>query len=265
MVIVPRYIVLSLLFFHWVMVPYSYAGESVTFKLDMMRGNELWLKGTISKPQGQGPFPAIVMLSGERGFYKPHDQWVDRFVPWGFVTLQLDTLTSRGLSSIYGDYNSPFKILSHRDVAHDAYDAKTYLSGLPFVDGNRVALIGWGFGGWATLYALDPSVYIQNRDNPFKSAIAFYPYCEQPKKGFDAPLLILHGGLGDWYPASQCLKLEGRGSQNEIMIKVYPEAYLGFDMEGLDQGDDGQRLPYNEPAAADAIVQVKNFLEKYLK
>ncbi|MBI5583873.1 MAG: dienelactone hydrolase family protein [Deltaproteobacteria bacterium] len=230
----------------------------------MSRGNDLWLKGTLSKPQGRGPFPAIVMLSGERGFFKPHDQWVDLFVQWGFVTLQLDLLRSRGLSSIYGDNNYNM-ILSPRDVAHDAYDAMIYLSGLPFVDETRVALIGWGFGGWATLYALDPSVYIQNRDRSFKSAIAFYPYCEQPKKGFNAPLLILHGELGDWYPASQCLKIEGKGSPNEISVKVYPGAPMSFDMPGLDQGEDGRRSPYQEAATADAIVLVKSFLEKYLK
>jgi dienelactone hydrolase len=261
----PRYPVLRLLLFLCVMASNSDAGETVLFKLDMLREEQLWLKGTLTKPQGQGPFSAIVMLSGERGFFEPHDRWVERFVHWGFVTLQVDTLASRGLSSIHGGSGDPLLILSHRDVAHDAYDAKTYLSGLPFVDQNRVALIGWGFGGWATLYAIDPSVYIQNRGSPFQGAIAFYPYCEQPKRGFNAPLLILQGELGDWYPASRCLKLEGKGNQNEIMVKIYPGAYMSFDMKGLEQGDDGHRLPYNETATADAIVQVKNFLEKNLR
>lgn len=260
-----RVLIFRLLLLLWVMASSGYAGETVVFKLDMLRGEELWLKGTLTKPPGQGPFPAVVMLSGERGFFEAHNQWVDRFVHWGFVTLQLDALASRGLSSIFGDFGRSVMILSHREVAHDAYDAKTYLSGLPFVDGNRVALIGWAFGGWAALYALNPSVYIQNRGSPFKAAIAFYPYCEQSKEGFEAPLLILHGELGDWYPASRCLKIEGKGGQNEIKVKVYPGAYMSFDLKGLEQGDDGQRLPYNESATADAIVQVKNFIEQHIK
>lgn len=261
---IATFLLISFLYFG-VMASDSYPGETVAFKLDMLRGPQLWLKGTLTKPQGQGPFPAIVMLSGERGFFESHDQWVERFVQWGFVTFQLDALASRGISSLYGDSSSPIMILSHRDAAYDAYDAKTYLSGLPFVSENRVALMGWGMGGWSTLYALDPSIYIQNRGSPFRAAIAFYPYCEQPKKGFDAPLLILHGELGDWYPAGRCLKLEGRGSQNELRVKVYPGAHMSFDMKNLDQGEDWHRRPYNEAATADAIVQVKNFLEKHFQ
>ena len=35
-----------------------------------------------------------------------------------------------------------------RARAHDAYDAKSFLSKLPYVDRNRIAVLGWSHGGW---------------------------------------------------------------------------------------------------------------------
>ncbi len=254
--------VMTTLLLFLVAVPLAYAGESVTFKGASKTGEPFLLKGVLNKPQGQGPFPAIVMLSGGRGFHEAHNKWIERFVNWGFVALQVETLSSRGLSEIFGGFGL---VIGPRDAAQDAYDAKTYLSGLPFVDGNRIAVIGWAFGAWAVLPAIDPSISIQNRGSPFRVAIAFYPLCDQPLMGFDAPLLILYGELDDWHPVSRCRIIEGGQSKHAIIMKIYPGAYMCFDMEGMDKTDMGHRLLYDPIATADAVEQVKNFLTRYLR
>jgi dienelactone hydrolase len=245
------------------MVSFTSAGESVTFKGTSKTDDAFMLKGTLDKPPGQGPFPAIVMLSGGRGFNKAHDRWIERFVSWGHVALKVETLASRGRSSIFDDGGS-WPTLSPRDAAQDAHDAKAYLCGLPYVDGKRVSLIGWFFGGWAALYAIDPSISIQNRGSPYRVSIAFDPLCDQPLMGFNAPLLILHGELDDWHSVARCRIIEGR-SEHEITLKIYPGAYMAFDLEGVDTTDSGHRLLYNPAAAADAVEQVKNLLAKYAK
>jgi dienelactone hydrolase len=235
-----------------------YAGESVTFKGTSKTGGAFMLVGTLNKPQGQGPFPAIVMLSGGAGWRESWNNWVERFVKWGYVALQVGTLESRGVTW-FSDGN-----VSPRDAAQDAHDAKTYLSTLPYVDGKQVSLIGWAFGGWAVLYAIDPSISIQNRGSPFRVSIAFDPLCDQPLMGFDAPLLILHGELDDWHSVARCRIIEGR-SEHEIILKIYPGAHMYFDLEGVDTRSEGHRLLYNPAAAADAAEQVKNLLAKYVK
>jgi dienelactone hydrolase len=242
----------------FVVVSFAYAGESVTFKGTNKKGDSFMLKGILDKPLGQGPFPAIVMLSGGRGFLKAHDRWINRFLDWGYVALKVETLASRGFTDIFAFDISPL------DAAQDAHDAKAYLSGLPFVDRNRIFLIGWAFGGWAVLPAIDPSVSFQNRGSPFRAAVAFYALCYQPAIGFDAPLLILHGELDDWHPVAGCRAIEGRGD-HEIIKKIYPGAYTCFDLEGVDTTSDGHRLLYDPAAAADAAEQVKNFLAKSIK
>jgi len=239
-------------------LPFAYAGESVTFKGTSKTGEPFMLTGILAKPQGQGPFPAIVMLSGGKGWSESWNKWVERFVKWGYVALQVETLESRGVSWFF-DGN-----VSARDAAQDAHDAKTYLSGLPYIDGKRLSLIGWFFGGWAVPYAIDPSTPIRNKGSPFKAAIAFDPFCDQPLMRFDAPLLILHGELDDWHSVARCRIIEGR-SEHEIILKIYPGAYMAFDLEGVDRTSDGHRLLYDPAAAADAFERVKNFLTEHLK
>src|SRR3989304_1748646 len=130
---------MSILFLFLLGMPLTYAGESVIFKGTSKTGEPFMLTATLTKPQGQGPFAAIVMLSGGRGFIEAHQKWIERFVNWGYVALQVETLASRGLSEIFAGFGL---VIGPRDAAQDAYDAKTYLSGLPFIDGNRIALIG---------------------------------------------------------------------------------------------------------------------------
>jgi dienelactone hydrolase len=254
-------IVMGILLLFLVGVALAYAGESITFKGTSKKDEPFMLKGILTRPQGQGPFPAIVMLSGGRGFHDAHSKWIERFVNWGYVALQVETLSSRGLSEIFGGFGL---VIGPREAAQDAYDAKTYLSGLPYVDANRIALIGWAYGAWAALPAIDPTIPFQNRGKPFKAAVAFYPLCDQPLMGFDAPLLILHGALDTWHPVMRCRIIEGRNEQ-EIIMKIYPSAYICFDMEGIDKTDMGHRLLYDAAATADAVEQVKNFLAKHFK
>lgn len=238
-----------------------YAGESVSFKGTSKTGDEFVLKGLLNRPSGQGPFPAIVMLCGGRGWTLPAwNKWVERFVQWGYVALQVETLKSRGLSFVREGNVS----VSQREAAQDAHDAKTYLSTLPYVDGRQVSLIGWAFGGWAVLYAIDPSIPIKNRGVTFRVAIAFDPYCDQPLMGYDTPLLILHGELDEYHSFARCRIIEGR-SKHEIFLKIYPGAHMYFDLEGVDTTSEGRRLLYNPAAAADAVEQVKHFLSKYTK
>ena len=161
----------------FVMASVAYAQEWVTFKGHTKTGDELdTLKGILEKPQGQGPFPAVVMLHGCSGITKYYDIWVQRLISWGYVTLMVDSLGPRGESDICE--GSRVTLIPPHVRAQDAHDAKSYLSGLPFVNRNQIALMGWSHGGWTVLFAIDKTLSIQNRGNLFRAAIAFYPYCK---------------------------------------------------------------------------------------
>jgi len=256
---------ISFLLVFFVTASSAYAGEWVTFKGTSKTGDEFSLRGVLNKPQGEGPFPAVVMLhgcSGLQGFKKHFDTWMQRLASWGYVSLVVDSLGPRGEKSICGNVF----LIPPEQRAQDAHDAKSYLTGLPFVDRNKIALMGWSHGAWTILYAINEMFYIQNRGDPFRLAIAFYPYCGVPLRNLNAPLLILIGELDDWTPAGECqFRMPSGNTTLEIILKVYPQAYHAFDLEGLDTYKEGHRLLYNQAAANDAIEKVREFFAKHLK
>jgi dienelactone hydrolase len=237
----------------------TFKGTGTAAELD-----PLILTAKLTKPDGDGPFPAVVLFHGCGGILLKRDNpWAERLSNWGYVALQVDSFRPRGVTSVCADRSSNSRFIPKR--VRDAYDAKDYLSGLSFVDRNRIGVMGWSHGGWATLRTL----FEKERD-PFRAAIAFYPWCDVPMADLNAPLSILTGDADDWCPAQRCIsRMPSGNSTHEVTLKVYPHAHHDFDARGVDrmvQGVTGSHLLlYNQEAAEDAIVQVKNFLEKYLK
>ena len=260
----------------WLIVSSVFAAEVVSFKgtTKIKSGDFVTLTGKLTKPQGDGPFPAVVLMHGCRGIVKVNDDWADRLASWGYVALEVDSLGPRGLADICANvFQVPFQIR-----AQDAYDAKSYLSGLPFVDRNRIGLMGWSHGGLATLASVSRSNYATSaafvttkleppkRNDLFRAAVAFYPFCIGQLDDSNAPLLILIGELDTWCPAALCqMKMPSGKTANEVILKIYPGAYHGFDFEGQDEVVQRHRLLYNPAAFTDSIVQVKEFLAKQMK
>ena len=122
--------VLSLMLILWFAVQFSFA-ESVTFKSTskIEDGTPLMLTGILTKPEGNGPFPAVVLLHGCSGLEDGkvrNEAWSNRLVKWGYVTFQLDSFGPRNISNICTDDFELFAMSLIR--TQDAYDAKVLLT-----------------------------------------------------------------------------------------------------------------------------------------
>jgi dienelactone hydrolase len=152
--------------------------ENIKFESTSQGKNEkpLLLSGILTKPEGNGPFPAIVLLmhgcDGNRDTTKRDKAWVSRLVKWGYAALEVDSLGPRSISDFCNNWTLIQTMLDNR--ARDAYDAKSYLAELSFIDRNRIAAIGWSHGGSTIINITTGSV---EDYAPFKAAIAFHPYC----------------------------------------------------------------------------------------
>jgi dienelactone hydrolase len=190
--------------------------------------------------------------------------WIERLTNWGYVTFRVDSFGPRGESSVC----TKLLAVAPWTRAQDAHDAKSYLATLPFVEGNKIAVMGSGTGGWATLYSVNKGTSFQERGNPFRAAVALYPYCHLPEFESDAPVLILIGEFSGWFPAEKCLDIANtKGAASDVTLKIYPGTYMHFDFE---EGEkiwhvEDRQVKYNPEAATDAIARVKNFLSKNLK
>ncbi|CAB1064212.1 hypothetical protein D1BOALGB6SA_9003 [Olavius sp. associated proteobacterium Delta 1] len=169
-----KYLIIFVLIFGFI-VQASLA-DSVKFKSTSKGsdGRPLMLTGILTKPEGNGPFPAVVLLHGCGGINKERDNaWSNRIVNWGYATLHIDSFGPRNVSNICADY--PTLLAMSFTRARDAFDAKDFLAELPFVDQNRIAFLGWSHGGMTVITALMKQIKSQSSQTPFNAAIAFYP------------------------------------------------------------------------------------------
>ena len=126
--------------------------EYITYKA---RDGET-INGYVTVPNGEGPFPLVVMPHG--GPYV--SETVDRFDEWsqmlannGYMVLQPQYRGSQKYGLDF--YKSAFINGSEagRAMQDDKDDGALYLVKQGLVDPNRMAMFGWSYGGYAALIA----------------------------------------------------------------------------------------------------------------
>ena len=124
--------------------PLPYRAEDVSF--DSAPG--VRLAGTLTLPEGKGPFPAAVLITGSGA--QDRDEAIMGHKP--FMVLA-DALTRRGIAVLrdddrgFGKSTGDFAKASAPDFVTDAEAAVAYLRGRPEIDAKRIGLIGHSEGG----------------------------------------------------------------------------------------------------------------------
>lgn len=131
-----------------------YQSEPVRFKNTQATGVEL--AGTLTLPEGQGPFAAAILISGsgpqdrDESFmgHKPFAVIADYLTRNGIAVLRYD---DRGIEQSIGDYYSATSL----DFASDANAAFDYLSNREDINVNAIGMIGHSEGGLIAPLAAD--------------------------------------------------------------------------------------------------------------
>lgn len=208
-------------------------------RVEVPAADNLTLHATLYRPNGDGPFPAVVALHDCSGLVRRpamrlqrYSEWADLLVAHGFVVLFPDSFGSRGLGPQCRQRDRKVRARSER-VA-DANAARRWLQSQSYVKADRISLLGWSNGGTAALWAIRPTTKLKDDGADFRSAVALYPGCRRLRETAWAarvPTLILIGAEDDWTPASTCQQMvagaRGRSARAEIV--VYPGAYHEFD------------------------------------
>ncbi len=125
--------------------PLPYEVEEVSFENE---GAGLKLSGTLTRPKGDGPFPAAVLVSGSG----PQDRDESLLGHRPFLVLA-DALTRRGVAVLrYDDRGTAkstgdFQAATTADFATDALAAVRYLKGRGEIAGDKIGIIGHSEGG----------------------------------------------------------------------------------------------------------------------
>lgn len=223
------------------------------------------LTGELLRPPGNGPFPAVVMVHGCGGVAAKSDRArAERYVSWGYAALSYDSFGPRGID------NTCTAIGPTADRALDALGALAYLAQLPFIDPERIAVVGYSQGAEIALSAIDADNAASVSAHRFKAAVAYYsPGCPSEYQALTAPMLLLMGGRDDWATVHDCRAELATRTETTPSVKlvIYPEAYHDFDAVGI-KGQPGtlggHRLEYNEAADHAAAAEMRAFLEDIL-
>lgn len=137
--------------------PFPYRTEEVT--VDSAPGVKL--AGTLTLPQGKGPFPAVVMITGSGAQdrdetilgHKPFAVIADRLTRDGIAVLRMD---DRGFAKSTGN----FATATDDDFAADTAADVAFLRARPDIDPGRIGLIGHSEGGLVApkVAAKDPKI-----------------------------------------------------------------------------------------------------------
>lgn len=138
-----------------------------------MQSDGTALNGYMLKPADFNPskkYPVIMWQYSGPGSQEVTDRWKmdwDYYaVTQGFVVVCVD---GRGTGARGAAFrNAVYKRLGRMETV-DQLNAAAYAASLPFVDGDRIGISGWSYGGYETLMA------VTSADSPFKAAVAIAP------------------------------------------------------------------------------------------
>lgn len=248
-------------------------------------GTPVTITGQLYRPEGPGPFPAMVLLHGCAGVEPLHARWAKWLTERGYVALVVDSWAPRGMVE---NCSRDTPDVERTDRFDDAFGALRYLQSRPFVDPHRIGAMGWSNGGVFAMAVINgPSLERARKRGVtlppigFRFGIAIYPggCFSLVDEQVVAPLLLLIGEADDWTPAATCAKMVSamRVKGADATIAIYPGAYHYFDnadypLQVLPDvenrykpGGHGATVAYQPEAAAAAFAQVEAFLVWHLK
>ena len=279
-------------------LPATAAGAQTTVNFTSLDGTTN-LVAHLTRPadnlESDAPRPAVVLMHGCSGLldkkgriFALYRAWARALAVQGYVTLIVDSATSRGLGQTCS--RGPDTLTMWRDRPKDGYAALQYLQAQPFVKANRIALMGWSQGGGVALLTINDK---SNGRPPglaqdFAASVSFYPgvcsdqlqskpFTQVEPQGWTTkvPLLVLIGEADVWTPFKPCDEFiaAAKGRGNPVELKSYPGAVHAFDAPGLPRTElpayrmrDGS-IPVigtDRAARADAFPRVLEFLKQHL-
>jgi dienelactone hydrolase len=207
------------------------------------------------RPEGSGPFPAIMLVPVCSGMSKKeyathYREMAERLTGMGYLVAHVDYVGARGLADACGG-----SFVTLDEIAGDIFAVGKHLRSLPLVNPARIDVIGESLGGGAVLATLGRPG--PDGRPPFRRAALFYPVCRgvAPARA-TAEVLLLFGRLDGMTPPESCQEVVRHlPKPADVQLRVYPDARHGFNLAHLPRTPAAGQpswAPAYHPAAATA-------------
>jgi uncharacterized protein len=190
----------------------------------------------------RGKSPAVLILHGSAGPSTREGGYAQALHDAGFVTLEPDQWSCRGLAG--GSEGRPKTVA---ETLPDVFGARAWLAAHPAVDPERLAVMGFSFGGVAAMLAAtraNNNTFLP--DAHFAAFMPVYPACwtynKVPGHEFgdlvDAPLLLVTGALDQYDDdpdaGDKLVASLSSSDRAHVRTRVFADAHHCFDMPGVD-------------------------------
>ncbi len=192
------------------------------------------ITGFFCRPDGNGPYPALLMLHGKAGQPRTPPPEMAWLAEKGYVVLAPDYFTPMGLTQENFDV-AVFNQSQIDQVREHLAQGLVALKSSSFVDPKRIGIVGYSLGG-------NLGFYLASRDDvkavvsyfgayPARSSIPGwkYPFADVVAQ-VKAPIMIFHGDKDELVPIANANLardlLADAGKQFEYI--VYPGAQHNF-------------------------------------
>ena len=241
----------------------------------------LKLHAQLYKPDGSGPFAAVIALHGCGGLSAQGEavapryrEWAEQLLKAGYAVLLPDSFGSREVGPQCREKER--KVLARRERVADVTAAHKWLLAQSWIARERISLIGWAHGASTVLWVVRPQLATRGTEPDYRSAIAFYPECRiSARTGWSTrvPTLLLIGARDDIAAPPLCKQMVdgARGRSALARIVVYPSAPHDFDrtnlpLRAVDAGDlttpEHGHIGTDADARADAQKRVAEWLAR---
>ena len=240
------------------------------------------------KPDGSGPFEAVVMLHGAGGIFPYQLDWARQLNDEGYVVLFVDSYCKR---KFLCEHDSPdndpkrrkavnrWKDITPPQRSADSFAAFEYLVQQDFVKKDKISLMGFSWGATSGMMSIDPRVkqLFSPTNGGFHSLIAMYPNSKYwtvmarmwrgiTDVNITIPTLMIAGEKDEAESIDVYKELQQLAEKNTYPLTVilYPDSYRKFDEKREKHSVTVNNITltkaYNEKAHEDSIKQVFSFL-----
>ena len=221
-------------------------------------------RGVWSKPDGAGPFPAVVIAETCGGSQPP----VDKLWPAYFKSLEYVTYTPRILEEFGEDHCPSLRFVVNNDnrakMLQVLYSALDDVAKKPYVQKNNIGIIGFSLGAILIRDAGEVKDLKSAGGLQFKYTIPVYGSCTLlERRGDNVPTLIIQAEKEKPKKRKLCLRVRNRDFPNVIYHEI-AGAYHAFDDPKFSEikiDVAGNKMKYNE----EAVTKAKNLIENFIK
>lgn len=225
----------------------------VTENVTLASGNKQ-LEGFFARPEGEGPFPGLVVIHEIKGLTENMKYWARRFADAGYATLAVDLFVGRSRAVCVFSMMSGmlFNSLNHQGIA-DLQATLNFLQAQPSVDRERVGAVGYCMGG-------SLAIAWSCTDNRLKAIAPYYATNPKPKEALKRLCPVVGSYPGSDLTAKHGQQLDITLDEYGIAhdIKIYPGAKHAF-------CNQDRTKAYNHDAAEDSWERVLAFFGEHIQ